>query len=383
MQSFERLKDYLAQDPGNAELACNIADLQFSTGNFAQARDTLMGLPDTSQQDAGVQFRFARLDLVSGEYLLAEQRLLQLRQAGHDSSAVGHDIAFAQLCQRRVADAANSVHQATVRYGASPELQVLKARIALMARDYGQAQQAIDVALSLEPDNATALGLRALGFLDAGENPAADEAAAICLARHPDQHEALLAAGTLRLWQGDTVAAEMHFQRALERFPNSGRALSGMGQVQMLAGQLEQAQATLLHAVGAMSDHIGTWHALGWTQLLQGEIAAAEQSYRSAYDLDRNFAESHGGLAVVMLLDERFDEGEGFMKRALKLDPQCISGRYARTLWLQHRGEQAESDAVFAELLGEGALPGLDPSQARLLAERLRARVTSRRESSV
>lgn len=381
MQSVDRLKDFLAQDPGNAELACNIADLLFSAGDFGQAAETLQGLPSAAQHDPGVQFRLARIELVTGNYVHAEKRLLELREAGHDSAAIGHDIAFAQLCQRRTIEAAQSVHDAIIQHGTSPELQVLKARIALMERDYGTAQQALDAALLLEPDNATALGLRALGYLDAGENPEADEAVEICLTRYPDQHEALLAAGTLRLWQGETASAQTHFQRALERYPNSGRALSGMGQVLMLAGQLEQAQATLLHAVTAMPDHIGTWHALGWAQLLQGDLSAAEHSYRSAYDLDRNFAESHGGLAVVMLLDDRFDEGESHMKRALKLDPRCVSGRYARTLWLQHTGEQSESDAAFAELLSEGALPGLDSSQARTMAERLRARATSRRES--
>lgn len=381
MLSIDQLGKFLSQDPGNAELACQLADLLFSTGDYDQARTTLQGLPDGSRSDAGVQFRQARLDLVAGRYAEAEQRLLLMLRSGHDSGAVGHDIAFSQLCQRRLTDADQSAQDTIVRHGATPELQVLKARIALMERDYERAQRALDAALSLEPDNATALGLRALGLLDAGETLAADGAAAACLARYPGQHEALLAAGTLRLWQGDAAAAHSHFQRALERFPNSGRALSGMGQVIMLGGDLEQAQALLQRAVTAMPDHIGTWHALGWTQLLQGELAEAERSYRNAYALDRNFAESHGGLAVVLLLDGRTDEGEIHMKRALKLDSQCISGRYARTLWLRERGEQAESDAEFMELARAGALPGLDPSQAHTLAERLRARATAKRGS--
>jgi hypothetical protein len=82
-----------------------------------------------------------------------------------------------------------------------------------------------------------------------------------------------------------------------------------------------------------------------------------------------------------MLLDGRADEGEIHMKRALRLDSQCISGRYARTLWLQERGEQTEADAEFMELVRAGALPGLDPSQAHTLAERLRARATAKRGS--
>jgi Flp pilus assembly protein TadD len=231
----------------------------------------------------------------------------------------------------------------------------------------------------MEPGHATALGVRALGLLDAGHLPAAQAAATDCLVLYPDQHEALLASATVHLWTGNPALAGEQYQRALMRFPNSGRALSGMGQVLAMAGQLEQAEATLRHAVRTMPDHIGTWHALGWVQLLQGELPAARNSYQAAYDLDRNFAESHGGLAVVAFFEECFEEGEAGMKRALKLDPNCVSGRYAKTLWLHHTGQAEASDVLFAELMEQGALPGIDRLQASQAAARLRARATSQR----
>lgn len=381
MSSLAQLKSYLAQDPGNVELACELADRQFAAGDFSATREVLNGLPPERVREAAIQFRLSRLDLVAGDYSQAEQRLIHMREEGHDSAVVGHDLAFALLCQRRLENAARVLEETIHRHAATPELLVLHARLALMQRDYVAAQQALDEALSLEPDNATALGLRALGKLDAGDTAAAQDAATQCLARHPDQHEALLAGGTLALWQGDTGLADRHFSRALARFPNSGRALSGMGQVLMLAGRLDESRTTLEHAVAAMADHIGTWHALGWAQLLQGELDAAEQSYRSAYELDRNFAESHGGLAVVALLQGRDEEGEAAMKRALKLDSRCISGRYARTLWLQAQGDEAQSTVLFAELMGEGALPGVTGEDAQALAARLKARALSRSQA--
>ena len=213
--------------------------------------------------------------------------------------------------------------------------------------------------------------------MDAGDLQAAAEAAAQCLALHPDQHEALLAAGTLALWQRNYGTAEKHLGDALVRFPNSGRALSGVGQLRMLVGDLEQAGRLLTHAVCTMPEHIGTWHALGWTQLLQGDITAAEQSYRAALELDRNFAESHGGVAIVELLRGRSEEGEQSMKRALKLDPRCISGRYARTLWLDQQGETAQSTALFASLLDEEALPGMAGKDPGALASGLKSRILS------
>ncbi|HBZ46960.1 MAG TPA: hypothetical protein DEO93_06755 [Stenotrophomonas sp.] len=379
MLSPDRLKRFLAADPANTELACALADLHFDAGRFADADLVLGGLPAAAQAAPGVQFRLARLALIVGDYAHAEQRLLQLRAAGHDEAAISHDLAFALLCQRRL-DAALEIVDATVQlHGSSVELYVLKARIALMARQFAQASQHLDAALVLEPGHATALGLRALGLLDAGDLPAAGEAATQCLELHPCQHEALLAAGTLALWKREHRAADAHFASALAKFPNSGRALSGLGQVRMLDGDLEQAGRLLSHAVTTMPDHIGTWQALGWTQLLQGDIGDAEHSYRTALALDRNFAESHGGVAIVELLQGRAAEGELSMKRALKLDPHCISGRYARTLWLEQQGDAVQSNALFASLLDEGALPGVNGLDPQALASGLKSRILTQR----
>jgi len=151
-----------------------------------------------------------------------------------------------------------------------------------------------------------------------------------------------------------------------------------LGQVQMLQNELPLAEQTLARAVATMPDHVGTWHALAWTQLLCGDVGAAEESYRNALALDRNFAESHGGIAIVALLTGRMAEGEASMTRALKLDSAAITGRYARTLWLQNMGREAESAALFAELMMQGALPGLDDQNPMQLAQRLRSVIAAR-----
>jgi len=379
MSSLQRLSAFLAQDPGNTELACEVFDLHFTAGSFSDARNVLDALPEEAKHHVGVRFRHARLALVVGDYAQAERTLTELAASGHARPAIAHDIAFAQLCQRDLDAAHASIETALDRHGETPALRILQARVALMRKDYEGAQAALTHALRLDPHEATAHGLRALAWLDAGDDAQAAHAADTCLAQHPDQHEALLAAGTTALWRGEAERSATHYARALERFPNSGRALSGMAQCRMLAGDLEGARALLERAVVAMPDHIGTWHALGWIQLLAGDLDLAEKSYTEALALDRNFSESHGGLAVVALLDERYVEGEECMKRALRLDPNGVSGRYARSLWLQHTGEHQAADAVFAELMRAGAMPGISDDDARVAAQRLRERATARR----
>ena len=210
VMSLERLSAFLAQDSSNPELACEVFDLHFAAGDFAQARSVLAPLPQDAQALAGVRFRIARHDLVTGAYAQAEATLRDLAAMGHDSAAIAHDIAFAQLCQRNLEPAQGTIDAALNRYGASPAMRILQARIALMHKDYAAAQAALDDAERLDPDDATVQGLRALALLDAGEEAQAAVAAAECLARHPDQHEALLSAGTASLWAGDAASAERH-----------------------------------------------------------------------------------------------------------------------------------------------------------------------------
>lgn len=382
MSSIDRLGAFLAQDPANPLLACQLCDALIAAGQVAAADRVLAQLPDISRDDPGVAFRRARVDLLSGRYASAEATLRTLTQHT-PAPAIAHDIAFAQLCQRDLAGATATLAEARQHHGPSADFAVLAARVALMQHDEAAAAAALDEALQLDPGHATALGLRALAHLDADRPQQAWDTAVACLAAHPDQHEALLTTGSVRLYRQDADQASADFERALARFPHSGRALSGLGQACMLRGDLDRARALLEAAAQAMPDHIGTWHALGWLQLLRGERQQAERSYRQAHALDRNFAESHGGLAVVALLEGR-TEGETAMRIALRLDPRSISGRYARTLWLQDRGDAATAAAEFAALVAEGALAGAievtdaDPAQ---MAMRLRARLSAPRHA--
>lgn len=378
MFSIDRLTQYLAVDPSNMELAADLAGLHLRAGDHPAADRVLHALPTASQSSPRIQFLLAQSDLTAGRYDAAQERLARLRQSGHDGLGISHDLAFALVCQRRLDEARALLSEVDARHPGEAALQILHARIELLAGNWLLANQWLEKVLAAIPVHPAALGLRALALLDAGDDAGAQAAAAACLAVDPDQHEALIAEGSLALASHQPALAGEHFRRALSRFPNSGRALSGLGQVQMLQNELPLAEQTLARAVATMPDHVGTWHALAWTQLLCGDVGAAEESYRNALALDRNFAESHGGIAIVALLTGRMAEGEASMTRALKLDSAAITGRYARTLWLQNMGREAESAALFAELMMQGALPGLDDQNPMQLAQRLRSVIAAR-----
>jgi len=86
---------------------------------------------------------------------------------------------------------------------------------------------------------------------------------------------------------------------------------------------------------------------MGWSQLVQRKMDSARSSFESALALDRNFAESHGGLAVVLALENDVQGAREHVERALRLDPGNLSGRFAQAIL---KGEINNPDA-FQELV--------------------------------
>lgn len=374
-QRTAQLRGFLAIDPANVPLACDLFDALVEVGDIGQAVTLLETLPQQAQADAAIRFRLARAGLMQGRYADAAQWLGSLIGEGHANAALWHDLAFAQLCLRDTQAARATLADAQERFGDDVELDVLAARVAMMDEDFPQALERLDRALARTPAHATAQGVRSLALLDQGDTEAGYAAAMACLAAHPaGQHEALLVAGTVALWRRALDESETHFANALAQHPNSGRCLSGLGQTRMQQRRLGEARALLRDATEAMPDHIGTWHALAWVDLLEGEIDAAEASYQRAYDLDRNFADSHGGLALIHVLRGRNDEAELAIRRALRLNPQCPTALYAQTLLLDAEGRGDEALRLLGNLVQPADLPeGMELAElSRLLRERFK-----------
>ncbi len=370
-----RLREYLAADSGNAELACELADLLAAQGAPEDAEQVLAGLPESSQSLVAVGFRRARLALATGRYADASRQLSALVEQGVDAPAVAHDLAFSQLCLRQTERARQTVADATTRHGATAPLHVLAARIELQQQQFDPALAHLQAAIALDSGDAQAHGVYALALFDSNRLEPALLAAKAALQRDPDQHEALLVAGTLALWNKAWDDAQAMLERAVAHHANSGRALSGLGQCLMLRNDLPAARDVLERAVKAMPEHIGTWHALAWTQLLQGESTAAKASYEKAYALDRNFADTHGGLALVAVLNDHLDEAAASIERALRLDRNSITGRYACSLLLQKQGDTAGAEALLSQLLADGGMPGVPVAE---FAQRLQLTLSPR-----
>jgi Tfp pilus assembly protein PilF len=164
-------------------------------------------------------------------------------------------------------------------------------------------------------------------------------------------HDALLVRASLYSEAREYGAARASFTALLEAHPECGRAWLGLGLIKLSQGEVEAALRDIELAAAYVPEHIGTWHVLAWIQIMRRDVSAAEAAFLRALALDRNFAETYGGLAVIAALQGREVDAHSSIKRALRLDPQSLSARYAQILLLHGHGHYPEATAVLDEVL--------------------------------
>jgi len=190
-----------------------------------------------------------------------------------------------------------------------------------------------------------ALGVASLMAFDAGRTGEAERWSQCAIREDagPIPIEALITQASLQLAAGDTESARYLIDRALEQNAEDGRTWSTKGFVELLDQHFPLAENAFYRAVRFMPMHIGTWNGLGWTAIMNRKYGEATQAFERALEIDRNFAESHGGLAVAHALCGKVDLARISIARAEGLDKDGLAARYANAIL---SGEAADSQAI-------------------------------------
>lgn len=375
-QRLDRLDGFLRDDPSNNALLIDAFETALSCGEWERARFHLQHGQTLHTEPLAWRLR-------EGDFWLAQQRYeeaLEVLEALASTpqpppgfaEVLLHNLAFIELKRGRYADCVGRlapVLESPGTTGQGTDAHPLIATRALQQlwlralHHDSQLTRAMAWALQAEQEkslDAQAAGIASLIAIDAGDFAAAQRWSAASLgegsqAEHPV--ESLVTQASLALAARDAARAIHFADAALRRQPGDGRAWSTRGFAALLANDLPAAHSAFVQALSAMSQHIGTWHGMGWTQILQGDLAGARASFDTALALDRNFAESHGGLAVVLAMQSLRQEAEEHAELALRLDKSNLSGRYAQAL-LSGEVKDAKDVQRFARrLLGGRAGP--------------------------
>lgn len=356
---LDRLDGYLKADPGNSQLLAEAFDLSLQCRQWDRAAFHLRH--GQALHDDALSWRLKEGDLLLAQELYPQARaalkvLQHVDQAPPEFAAVVlHNLVYIEFRQGRYAECVSELAQYLENFTGTasvptPEgavgaslpgrlLQQLWLRSLHRTAELDRACSWAREAEKAQRLDAGAAAIASLIAIDAGDMVSAQRWAGMALQHTQLQKspellpaEVFVTQLTLALGARKADDAIAWADRALQLNDSDGRAWSGRAFAFLLKSDLKRARQDFGRALRGMPGHIGTWHGQGWAELLDHDLEAAQASFSTALEMDRNFAESHGGMAVVLALKQQTHEARQHAERAIGLDKNNLSGRYAEAL---------------------------------------------------
>lgn len=336
------LLEFLESDPENLALISDAAEAALDEGDADTAASMLQRyaaiapLPEAQTNLAGL----AALRL--GQYDVAGAFFERLLANGADDSALRFNLAWAWAMKKDLKGALSLLDDDVAR--ALPQAAMLKVQILHQHGAFDEAAALAREYIEVHPDYAPLMAAVSVLALDVG-----DEAlAARCAAKAGDHPDALSTLGTLALGEERATEALAIFERALDGNARAPRAWVGLGLAKLLSGQADTAAADIDRGAALFEDHLGSWIAAGWAHFVNRDMAASRERFETALRIDPNFAESHGSLAVLDLLEGNAESARQRSDVALRLDRQCYSAALAKSLLAAGAGDEAGAQRIYA-----------------------------------
>ena len=157
------------------------------------------------------------------------------------------------------------------------EVQLMAARILLMARQFEDSKARADGVLEREPRNVDALILRANAMAGLRDVPGAIQEIEEALQLDLGDGRIYTSLGTLQLLQGERAEAEEAFKKAVEVSPQSIYARLGLANFYLAAGRAPEAERTLKESLAIDPDHVEANRLLAASYIATRRFREAEQ----------------------------------------------------------------------------------------------------------
>ncbi|MDO8380136.1 lipopolysaccharide assembly protein LapB [Phenylobacterium sp.] len=335
-----RLLGFLERDPGNLQLLADAAATALDEGQPAKAIDLLDRYAATTPLPPELLNLSGVAALQEGRFGEAAKAFEDLLAQGHDDPGLRFNLAWAKAMLLDWARTADLIDDATV--AAAPRAAALKVEALCHLGKLEEALAWGGQIAAQRPGDQALMGALAVAAMDAEQT---DLARAYAL-KAGTTHEGLSTLGMLMLDQDDADEALVTFDRALAVYPHSARALLGKGLALLSKGDPRAAAGQLDEGAKIFGDHLGSWIASGWAHFASGDQVTARSRFETALALDDTFAESHGGLAVLDVIENDLESARRRTDIALRLDRVCFSGALARSMLLEHDGDPATAERI-------------------------------------
>jgi tetratricopeptide (TPR) repeat protein len=338
---LRRLMSYVEADPGNTTLLAEAAAAAVDARQPAVAVDLLdrvAAIRELSDQELHV-LGLAALHSDGHSRAAAIYRSLLERESG--DCAIRFNLAWALTKGGEKEEALGLLDDGCVE--ALPQAATLKIQLLHDKGDLDAAEAIGRGALARHPSHPGLLAAMSVLAVDLEDM----DLARSCAEGAGDHPDALATLGTLALEGDQPRHARDLFDRALSANPNVPRARVGRGISLLAEGDAAAAAGDLDRGAELFGDHLGSFIAAGWAHFIAKDLKAARRRFEHVRDLDATFAESHGALAVLDLLEGRTAEAEREMSVAFRLDRNCYSAALAQVLMRAGQGDQEGARRIF------------------------------------
>jgi tetratricopeptide (TPR) repeat protein len=338
---LERLLPLLEADPANLSLLADAAETALAerrpevAAELLERYSAIAPLPPRETNLAGLAA------LQTRSYGRAAELFGELVEAGIDDQAVRFNLAWACAMDKKFDRALELLDDDLAR--ALPQAAMLQVQLLHDRGEFDDAARRARDYVEIHPDYVPLMAAVSVLALDV-EDP---ELAAACAAKGGEHPDALTTLGTLALGDERATEALDLFDRALDRNPQVPRAWVGRGLARLMTGQSPDAAADIDRGAEMFGDHLGSWIAAGWAHFVNQDLASARARFETALAIDDTFAETHGSLAVLDLLEGDAEGARAKSEIALRLDRQCYSAALARSLLAAGAGDKETARRIY------------------------------------
>lgn len=345
-----RLLGYILQDPDNLRLIADAANVAFDARDPVTATRLISDYAARANLTPQLLNLQGMIALQTGDHSAAVKLFSELIK-DHDAPDLRFNLAWSHAMMGDHDAALNMLSDDVVTY--VPRAAALKVQ---MLHHLGAVEDALAVGQGLAelyPENNDLFGALSVAAMDADD---------IALSEHYAQNagsspDGLTSLGLIKLNEDSPEQAIALFDQALAGHSKAPRAWLGKGLSLLSIGQSREAAHHIDIGAELFGDHIGSWIASGWAHFINHDLLAARASFERACALDDNFAESHGGLAVVALAEQQIDSARRSAAIAIRLDRNCFSGALAKSLIAEIDGNPALSKRILDRAINMPAGP--------------------------
>lgn len=361
-EQLNRYLSYLKHDPENPQLLRDAAEAAMAANAPATAH-TLFGKLSlvTALSDADINMAGIAA-MRSGEQDIAQAHFKDLLTRHPGDAGVQFNLAWSLALSGDKEAAASLLDEATT--AALPQAAMLDMQLRHEAGDFEGAEKAARSHLVHHPEYPPLLAAISVLAMDIEDEELARETA-LKGGNHPD---ALTTLATLALGDQKSDDARGLFEKVLAVSPEAPRAWIGLGLTDLADGDYQKAVTSLDRGAELFEDHLGSWIAAGWGYFVAGDYGTARARFETALDLDDTFAESHGSLAVMDIMDGDIDGGKRRLDIARRLDRNAFSAAFAHMLLAL-----ADKDTDTAQRILQMALKQPLDDKGRTIADALGA----------